>query len=96
MLRRISGDNDFKIGQEESFDWKRIDVGENTVWESLLKKLEKNQSEILNMLENKDDDFLDMHVPGKNYNMQFLIEGALQHDIYHLGQISLLNKIIRG
>ncbi len=96
MLRRISGEYDYNIGQDESFDWKNIDRSENTAWESLLKKLEENQSAILKILENKEDDFLDLPVPGKNYNMQFLIEGAVQHDIYHLGQISLLNKIISG
>lgn len=92
-LRRISGENDFELDQKESFDWKRIDANESTVWASMLDALEINQNEILKLLENSDDEFLNKPVHGRNHNNQFLIEGIIQHDIYHIGQISLLTKI---
>jgi uncharacterized damage-inducible protein DinB len=96
VISKIKSDNDFKITQKLSFDWKRIDRNEKTAWKSLLNALEKNQHEILTTLKKLDDDFLKLPVSRRRYNVEFLIEGGIQHDIYHLGQISLLKKMIKG
>ncbi len=96
VISKIKGDNDFKLTQKLSFDWKRIDRNEKTAWKSLLDALEINQSEILSTLKKLDDDFLKLPVRRRRYNVEFLIEGGIQHDIYHLGQISLLKKMIKG
>lgn len=96
VISKIEGDNDFKITQKLSFDWKRIDKDEKIAWRSLLNALEKNQSEFLTTLKKLDDDFLKLPVSRRRYNIEFLIEGSIQHDIYHLGQISLLKKMIKG
>lgn len=95
-LRSISGDDNSELSQTKSFNWKRIDNNENTAWQSLLGALEKNQNEILNILQQSGDDLLDEKVHGKNYNNDFLLEGIIQHDIYHIGQISILNRILNG
>ena len=94
LLNRLNG-NDFKTEQEETFDWKRIDDNEKTAWKSLLDALEGTQNKILNLLEKSNDSFLNMSVRDNNYKMEYLIEGVIQHDIYHLGQISLLKKSIK-
>jgi uncharacterized damage-inducible protein DinB len=91
FLSRLTG-NDFKIEQEETFNWKRIDNNQETVWKSLLDTLEETQSRILNLLEKADDNLLDIPVHERNYNLEYLLEGVIQHDIYHFGQISLLKK----
>ncbi len=93
VLSRLTGNHEFKIEQDESFNWKRLDKNENTTWQNLLNKLEKNQKEILKIMDEKDDNFLNESVSGRNYKMEYLIEGIILHDIYHLGQISLLNKL---
>ena len=94
-MSKIKGDNDFKMTQKLSFDWKRIDRNEKTAWKSLLIALDINQNEILATLKKLDDDFLKLLVSRRRYNIEFLIEGGIQHDIYHLGQISLLKKMIK-
>ena len=96
VISKIKGDNDFKITQKLSFDWQRIDRNEKTAWKSLLNTLEKNQNEILTTLKKLDDGFLKLPVSRRRYDNEFLIEGGIQHDIYHLGQISLLKKMISG
>jgi uncharacterized damage-inducible protein DinB len=93
---RLSGDNDFRMLQKISFDWKRIDKNKETAWKNLLTALDKSQREILATLKKTDDDFLNRKVYRKRYNMEFLIEGSIQHDLYHLGQISLLKKMNNG
>ena len=96
VISKIKGDNNFKITQQLSFDWKKIDGNEKTAWKNLLKTLEKNQREFLTILKKLDDNFLKSPVSRRRYNIEFLIEGGIQHDIYHLGQISLLKKMIKG
>ena len=96
VINNIKGDNDFKITQKLSFDWGRINKDEKTAWRSLLKALEINQSKILSALKKLDDDFIKLPVGRRRYNFEFLIEGGIQHDVYHLGQIALLKKMIRG
>lgn len=96
VISKIKGDNDFRMPQKLSFDWRRVDKNEKTAWNSLLDALEINQSEILSTLKKLDDDFLKLPVRRRRYNIEFLIEGSIQHDIYHLGQISLLKKMIKG
>ncbi len=93
-LSRLEGNNYFKISQKETFNWKRFDKNEKTAWKSLLKELDKNQKKIISILGKKNDEFLDMPVPGRKYKMKFLIEGIIQHDIYHLGQIAMLKKLL--
>lgn len=33
-------------------------------------------------------------VPGKNYTVEFMLHGAIQHDLYHAGQMALLKKAL--
>ncbi len=39
---------------------------------------------------------LDRPVSGNNYNVYVLLHGVIQHDLYHAGQIALLQKAVRG
>ena len=51
-----------------------------------LKRIEKNKK--------NDDDFLLEMVDYRKYNFRFLINGMIQHNIYHLGQIAYLKKLL--
>jgi len=95
VFQKLLGNKDFDVDQDASFNWRLIDNNENTAWKNLLDALEKNQNEITKILESKDDSFLNEPVPGRNFNMEFLVEGIIQHDIYHLGQISILKKLVQ-
>ena len=96
LLNVLTVNGSFKIDQEETFNIKRIDQNEKTVWNSLLKTFEENHQAILKELDQKEDDILAQPVKEKPYNVEYLIEGLVQHDIYHLGQISLLRKLIEA
>ena len=96
LLNVLTVNDSFKIDQEETFNIRRIDQNGKTVWNSLLNMLEQNQQAILKELDQKEDDILAQPVKEKPYNVEYLIEGLVQHDIYHLGQISLLKKLIEA
>jgi hypothetical protein len=38
------------------------------------------------------DSRLQDRVPGKAYNVYFMLHGVAQHELYHAGQIALLKK----
>jgi uncharacterized damage-inducible protein DinB len=63
-------------------------------WLSIRQSLEETQIELVNFLKDKDDSFLaNEYEPGLTY--EFVVEGTIQHDYYHLGQIGLVMKIFR-
>lgn len=92
LLKRLQGDDDFSVQQEDSFNWQLIDPNPKTAWKSLLRVLDDNQTQLLAVMTKKEDAFLDEKVAQKNYDFSVLIHGVIQHDIYHLGQIVLLAK----
>jgi hypothetical protein len=46
-------------------------------------------------VEQQTDDLLDKQVAERDYNFRKLFHGVLQHDVYHLGQIAYIVKMLR-
>jgi len=62
-------------------------------WKKTLEELELTTDRLCAMIrELASDARLDDKVPGKDYNVYFLLHGIAQHNIYHAGQIALLKK----
>ena len=93
LLSRLSEKHQFHLTQKETFNWKRIDKNERTAWKNLLKRMDVIQNEIIKILDNSDDEILGLRVRDRKFKMKYLLDGVLQHDIYHIGQIAALNKI---
>jgi uncharacterized damage-inducible protein DinB len=93
LLSRLSEKHQFHLTQKETFNWRRIDKNERTAWKSLLKRMDDIHSEIIKILNNSDDEILRLSVRDRKFKMKYLLDGVLQHDIYHIGQIAALNKI---
>jgi uncharacterized damage-inducible protein DinB len=75
----------------EKKDWIEINPAEHT-WEKGTKQFNSVHEEIINELQKRTDNFLDGAVKFRDYNFRYLINGLIQHNIYHLGQIVYLNK----
>lgn len=63
-------------------------------WIKTLERLEKSQVDWLHFLSKIDETIFDEPFGDKSYSNYELIMGVLHHDIYHLGQISLLVRLI--
>ena len=59
----------------------------------MLEEICNTQNSILELLDNFDDDLLDRLVPGKKYIFGPILRSVSQHDIYHLGQIAMMNAM---
>lgn len=92
LLRRLQGDDDFIVDQKETFKWELYSADPATAWTNLLGALQRNQKEILILLSKKQDAFLQEEVAKENFNYHYLINGIMQHDIYHIGQIAILKN----
>ena len=76
----------------EENDWRIIDPEKHS-WQNGIKELRSIHEKIVEILNQKEDDFLKEIVPNRKFNFRFMLNGLIQHNIYHLGQIAYLNKI---
>lgn len=93
-IKSFQGDDSFNVQQNDANDWKEITITTEQEWESLLRKLKETQSNILSILQASQDSILNQKVPTRTYSIEYLLEGIIQHDVYHLGQITLVKKLI--
>lgn len=91
-LYRIKKEKNFDLNKAEALDWRKIDPKTDT-WKKALAEYEKLYKNIIAVLQTKDDDFLLEIVDYRKYNFRYLINGFIEHNIYHAGQIALLNKM---
>lgn len=56
-------------------------------------RLAASQQALITAIERFPDSRLSDQVPGRTYSFRFMLEGIIQHDVYHLGQISILKKV---
>jgi uncharacterized damage-inducible protein DinB len=92
-LRRLQGDKEADLEASEALDWREIDSSIHS-WEKGVKEFRQIQSEIISLLKSKNDSLLDGKVDYRDYNYRFLINGMIQHNIYHIGQVAYLKKIL--
>ena len=93
VLKKLQGDETYQIKINGPMDWPDVQIHNPGEWEDMLDQLKLVQEEIIKDLALRTDAFLDQKVPGKPHNFRVLLEGINQHDIYHLGQIGLLNSM---
>ena len=77
----------------EKLDWRLIDPHVHT-WGNALEQFKTAHDRILELLNGKEDSFLSEMVDYREYNFRFLLNGLIQHDIYHLAQIAYAKKLL--
>lgn len=77
----------------EETDWRKIDPAIHS-WQKGLDALKAAHASIIEHLQIRKDIFLEEIVDYRKYNFRFLINGLIQHNIYHLGQIAYLSKLL--
>ena len=74
-------------------DWREIDPAIHN-WKKGIEEFKEIHQHIVSILETKNDEFLSEMVKGRKFNFRFMLNGLIQHNIYHLGQIAYLNKLL--
>lgn len=96
VIKKLERDAVFDIKRNDSNDWSEIEIRNEKEWRDLLQALQESQEKIKEILKTNDPSLLTNTVPGREYDYHYLIEGIIQHDIYHLGQIALVKKLTEG
>ena len=75
-------------------DWKDNVTLSEIGWTNLKNLFYESTITLINALEKKDDTYLETRFLDTEYNFHYLIEGIIQHDLYHLGQIGITIKLL--
>jgi uncharacterized damage-inducible protein DinB len=78
----------------EEMDWRALDHNDMTLWKQGLERLSQTQKQLLAILNDCKDELLDQIVPERSYDFRKLLQGFIQHDIYHMGQIAYIQKFL--
>ncbi len=92
-LKRLEKDKINDLAADEELDWRIINPKIHT-WKKGLAEFKSIHKKIIALLNKKDDDFLLEIVDYRKYNFRFLLNGMIEHTIYHLGQVAYLNKLL--
>lgn len=83
-----------EIKEVENRDWREINPKTHT-WKNGLDQFKSIHEKIISILESKEDSFLKEMVPGREFNFRFMLNGLIQHNIYHLGQVAYIKKLLK-
>lgn len=94
LIKRLDGDLEYKPSMKSDENWKSNDQLKKIGWQSLKKSLDNSQVQLLSLLSTQKDSILKKKYSEKT-TFEELINGLLQHDLYHTGQIAYLKSIYR-
>jgi uncharacterized damage-inducible protein DinB len=89
VTRRIQGEP-LTLTDEENFGHVGKVNEEN--WKQAIQALQKNHSDLIKAVSSLPESRLNERVPGKDYDLLFMLLGAVQHIAYHGGQIALIKR----
>jgi uncharacterized damage-inducible protein DinB len=75
-------------------DWKSDIELKKMGWGNLKNLFYESTVTLINALQNKEDTYWDIKFLDTDYNFHYLIEGIIQHDLYHIGQIGITIKLL--
>jgi len=93
VLKKLEGDKTFNIVIDGENDWDAVLVNSEEEWQNLIRSLQSSQNKLLQSLSKYSDELLQQQVPGKAYIFGPILASISQHDVYHLGQIAMLNAM---
>jgi uncharacterized damage-inducible protein DinB len=93
VIEKLKGNAEYEVW-ETDLDWVKITELTEETWQKMLTEFLANQKLLIETIVKKAEQLLDNKVDGRSYNFRLLLNGIIQHDIYHIGQISILRKLI--
>ena len=92
-LLNVFNGGGLEIRDKYSFDLPEIKSGED--WNKLISEFLSNSEMFANKIEQMEESILDQSFVDEKYGSYLRnIEGVIEHSYYHLGQVSLIRKMI--
>ena len=92
VARRAQGETISEVPDEMNFP--PVSDTSEAAWQAALQLLDDTNQQLRGAIRQLDDGQLETPVPGKTHPLYFELHGALQHTLYHAGQIALLKKLL--
>jgi uncharacterized damage-inducible protein DinB len=89
IARRIQG-QELMPSDDENFP--QVLQPTDSAWREAVQTLQKTHADLIQLVSAMKEARLNERVPGKDYDLRFMLTGAIQHAAYHGGQIALLKK----
>lgn len=93
IIEKLNGNAEYEVW-ETDLDWVKIPQLNEPDWQNLQNQLAENQALLIKTIIEKAEDLFDTKVDGREYNFRLMLNGIVQHDIYHIGQISIVRKLV--
>lgn len=93
IIEKLNGNAEYEVWETE-LDWVKIENLTEAEWQKILAQLADNQTLLLETISQKAEKLLDQKVDNRAYNFRLMLNGIIQHDIYHIGQISIARKLV--
>lgn len=84
----------YRVEVNSELDWPTIEPCTLEQWKELRDQLQSVQSTLEELLGSTSIEELDTMAGDRPYTVRVIIEGVSDHDMYHCGQIALVNKLI--
>lgn len=92
VTRRLQG-HATTLSDAENFG--HVEDTSERAWQAAIAKLRENHAELMKTVSALAESRLGERVPGKEYDVRFMLHGAVQHAAYHGGQIAILKRAQR-
>ena len=96
VINRLRKDESLSVQHFETEDWQQLDHSDKSLWPKGVQQYQQAHNELVDLLQQQTDDLLPQSVWERNYTYHALLHGILHHDIYHLGQIAYIQKLLRA
>jgi uncharacterized damage-inducible protein DinB len=90
-VRRLQGE---RAELTDAEDWPPIADASDTAWQQLLTTLQQGNQELRNVVQSLDPHRLDEPIVSGMPSVYITVQGVVQHDLYHAGQIAIFKKAI--
>ena len=94
-ISRLRNDGNTSVKYFEENDWRELDHSDKNLWQQGLQQFSKLHNELLEVIRQQKDEILSQRVSERKYDFRKLLNGIVQHDIYHLGQIAYIKKMLQ-
>lgn len=94
IIKKLKGDKDYTASVDSPENWVSLDKLKSKGWKKILDDFAASQKELLKLLKDAKPGFYkEEYSPGNSWD--YVVDGIVQHDVYHLGQLALVKKMIR-
>ena len=95
-ISRLRTDNTLDLNYFEKQDWRELDHSDKALWKQGLEKFHQTHNELVAIIQQQKDELLSQTVDERKYDFRKLLYGIIEHDIYHLGQIAYIKKLLQN